>query len=63
MCFGELICYFMIGCIIYFAGLFSGAVMIEKSNDMNKDEVMKKAEKTRKERKLKYEKRHLKAEA
>lgn len=63
MCFGRLICYFMIAIIIYFVGMFSGAVMIEKSNDLNKDEVVKKAEMNREKRKLKYEKRHLKAEA
>ena len=63
MSFGRLFCIVMVGAIIYLVGVFSGAAMVEKSNEVYAEQANQKAERIRKERKHRYEMRHLKAEA
>lgn len=60
---GKIICIFMIGVIIYFIGMFSGAAMIEKNNEMYAEQANIKANEMRKQRRIRFEQRHLKGEA
>lgn len=59
----KFFCLCMIGIIIYFIGMFSGAAMIEKNNEMYTEEANKKANEMRKQRRIRFEQRHLKGEA
>ena len=63
MSFGRLFCIVMVGAIIYLVGVFSGAAMVEKSNEVYAEQANQKAERIRKERKHRYEMRHPKTEA
>lgn len=63
MSFAALICFLMLGGIIYFIGMFSGAAMMEKSNEMVIEELQKGAQQQQRLRRIRFQERHLKGEA
>lgn len=63
MSFAALICFLMLGGIIYFIGMFSGAAMMEKSNEMVIEELQKGAQQRQRLRRIRFQQRRLKGEA